>query len=376
MTHRLDDEAVTRELRDAVAGLEPPALAPDTFARIAARRANGERVVLATVDAPVSMSSRRLNLVAGALAALAAMVIIGVALNLRRDSGANETPSPNLLAISSADSACADFSGTRDSSLLRHLMISAFGVSAACGAVPMPTGPIAYVAAQILPGTFTYRGLSITDEAFTSVHAPTSITISRTTWKGTPALLAVRAGALVTGVHLDSLIVSASGPTALYFASWYTTQHPMGSIHAAFDSSSVTIVVKGHLDSAATFPYQMKSGQLPFGFALPLVVPALPLAKGWHGVIDIAPPIHPRAAGLFLKPWESMALRVVGRERITVAAGTFDCWKVQVGEPEDKSLMWVDASTHVVIRSQTTHRFGDTSFEDQVDLQRMILITQ
>ena len=105
MTHRLDDEAVTRELRDAVAGLEPPALAPDTFARIAARRANGERVVLATVDAPVSMSSRRLNLVAGALAALAAMVIIGIALNLRRDSAITSVASRDQFAISAADSA-------------------------------------------------------------------------------------------------------------------------------------------------------------------------------------------------------------------------------------------------------------------------------
>jgi hypothetical protein len=59
-----------------------------------------------------------------------------------------------------------------------------------------------------------------------------------------------------------------------------------------------------------------------------------------------------------------------------IAAGTFDCWKVQIGEPEDQSFMWVDSSTHIVIRSQTTHRFGDTSFEDQVDLQRMILIPE
>lgn len=299
-----------------------------------------------------------------------------IAADSERNSAVIDARSPNLLAISSADSACANFSSARDSSLFRHLMISAFGVSAACGAEPMPHGPIAYVASQILPGTFTYRGLSITDDAFTSVHAPTSLTISRTRWKGTAALLAVRAGSLVTGVHLDSLIVSTSGPTALYFASWYTTQHPMGSIHANFDSSSVTIVMRGHLDSAATFLYRMKVGELPFGFSIPLLAPALPLAKGWHGVIDIAPPIHPRAAALFFKPWESMALRVVGREKLHVAAGAFDCWKVQLGDPHDQSFMWVDAVTHIVVRSQTIHRFGDTSFEDQVDLQHAEFVSQ
>lgn len=147
-------------------------------------------------------------------------------------------------------------------------------------------------------------------------------------------------------------------------------------MHADFDSSMVTIVMTGRFDTVATFSYPRKAGELPFGWTQELVVPALPLTNGWHGTLQIALPIHPHAYKLLGKPWESMALRVVGRERITVAAGTFDCWKVQVGEPEDKSLMWVDASTHVVIRSQTTHRFGDTSFEDQVDLQRMILITQ
>jgi hypothetical protein len=376
MTHRLDDEAVTRELRDAVAGLEPPALAPDTFARIAARRANGERFVLATVDAPASMSSRRLNLVAGTLAALAAMVIIGVALNLRRDSAITSVASRDQFAITAADSACASSPETRDPSMLRHLMIGAFGVSVACGAQPIPDAPITVAPSQILSGTFTYRGLTITDAVFTSVHAPTTISISRVSWHGASALLAVRVGPLITRVSVDSLTVSATDLAPLHWASWYPTQHPVGAMHADFDSSMVTIVMTGRFDTVATFSYPRKAGELPFGWTQELVVPALPLTNGWHGTLQIALPIHPHAYKLLGKPWESMALRVVGRERITVAAGTFDCWKVQVGEPEDKSLMWVDASTHVVIRSQTTHRFGDTSFEDQVDLQRMILITQ
>ena len=65
-------------------------------------------------------------------------------------------------------------------------MIGAFGVSVACGAQPIPDAPITLAPSQILSGTFTYRGLTITDAVFTSVHAPTTISISRTLWHGAP----------------------------------------------------------------------------------------------------------------------------------------------------------------------------------------------
>ena len=248
-------------------------------------------------------------------------------------------------------------------------MIAAFGVPAACGAEPGQDAPIAYVPSQIRTGTFTYGSQSITDGVFTSTHPSSSITISRTTWKGVPAILAVREGALSTGVHLDSLIVSADGPTPLYFASIYHSQHPPGAIRAEFDSAMITIAMT-RLDTVAKLPFQMKSGQLPYGFAIPLAVPALPLAIGWHGVIEIAPPIHPRAYKYFLRPWETISLRVVGRETIRVAAGVFDCWKLRIGEPEGESFLWVSTSNHLAIRSATVSRFGDTSFDDRIELQK------
>ena len=62
--------------------------------------------------------------------------------------------------------------------------------------------------------------------------------------------------------------------------------------------------------------------------------------------------------------YESLA-----QERVTVPAGTFDCWKVSLGEPGMESFMWVSTANHLVVRSQTIYRFGDTEFDDRVDLQ-------
>lgn len=362
-----------RELRDAVAKMEPPPLTPNTFARVVARRGNGERVPLPTSDASITPRSRRVHQLAGVLAAVAAVVVIALVRNIRRDTAAGRASSLDQSALAPADLACANLSESRDSSLLRHLMVSTFGVSAACGAEPTPDAPITVDPFQIARGSFTYGSLTITDGVFTSVHAPTTFTISRTLWHNAPALLAVRDGPLITRVSLDSITVSLASLAPLHWASWYPTQHPVGSMHADFDSSMITIVMTGRYDTVATFPYHATNGQLPFGWTQSLVVPALPLTNGWHGTLQIALPIHPHAYKLLARPWETMSLRVIGREKLRVAAGEFDCWKVQVGEPEDLSYMWVSTSNHLVVRSQTIHRFGDTEFEDRVDLQRMIL---
>lgn len=368
MTSSFDEELRMHALRDAVATLEIPPLCDDSFARISARRARGERIVLMVADAPIAGRVGNGGLVAVLFAAVAALVIAAVV--VRPGAVVSNTSVSDRVSLAAVDSACANAPvTTRDSSALRHLMISAFGVPAACGAEPGQDPPIAFDASQISPGTFTYSSLTVTDGVFTSHHGSSSITVSHTTWKGVPAFLAVRDGGLITGVHLDSLVVSADGPTPLYWASIYYTQHPRGAIHAHFDSAMVTIAMTGHLDTVAALPFRMKSGQLPFGFALPLAIPALPLAPGWHGTVEIAPPIHPRALKHFLRPWETMRLRVVGRETVHVAAGVFDCWKVQVGEPEDESSIWVSTSNHLVIRSVSVSRNGNTSFDDRRELE-------
>jgi hypothetical protein len=367
MTSGLDEAAHVRALRDAVERMEIPRLREDALARIVSRRASGERIALQMLDTSVAEGGRRPWLVSS-LAGLAALIIAAVV--LRPDAGVQSGDIPNRRALAAIDSACASNPATtRDSAALRQLMISAFGVPAACGAEPAHDGPIAYDASQIRTGTFTYDSKSITDGVFTSRHPSSAIAISKTKWRGISAILAVRDGPLLTGVHLDSLIVSADGPAPLYFASIYNTQHPEGAIRAVFDSASITITMTGHFDSVATFPFHMRSGQLPFGFTWPLVIPALPLAPKWHGELDVAPPIHPRAYKYFLRPWETVSLRVVKREMIRVPAGAFDCWKVQIGERPDESAVWVSTENHLVIRSVSVSRNGDTKFEDRHELE-------
>ena len=366
MTPSPRDAARIPERADAIAALEPPRLAEETFGRIAARRARGERIALPVSDASPRRSMRKPIVLATLLGFAAAIVV--ASLVHRHNRGLTETASPEQMALAAVDAACASYA-PRDSSLLRHLMVSAFGVAAACGAELEPSTPVTVDPAQIAPGSYTYGGRTITDRLHTREFKPTTISISRTMWHGAPALIAVRDGPLITRVSLDSLTVSAKDLTPLHWAAWYPTQKPEGSVHADFATDSVTIVMRGRVDTAGTFAYAQRSGRLPQEWAHYLTVPSLPLTSGWHGVLEIAAPYHPHAHAYFTKSWATMSLRVVGRESVKVPAGVFDCWKVSLGEPGIESYMWVSTADHLVVRSQTIYRFGDTEFDDRVDLQ-------
>ena len=159
MTSGLDEAAHVRALRDAVERMEIPRLREDALARIVSRRASGERIALQMLDTSVAEGGRRPWLVSS-LAGVAALIIAAVV--LRPDAGVQSEDLPNHAALAAIDSACASTPATtRDSAALRQLMISAFGVPAACGAEPAHDGPIAYDASQIRAGTFTYDSKAI-----------------------------------------------------------------------------------------------------------------------------------------------------------------------------------------------------------------------
>ena len=150
----LDDAARIRALNDAITKLEPPALSHDTFAQITARRATGERIALPTSKSFQSWWIRKPILLAASLVGVAAAILLAsLVQGYRRD--VPETAAPELMALSPVDAACASFV-KQDSSLLRHLMVSAFGVAAACGAEVEPSVPL-----TVDPGTLAPTQRSI-----------------------------------------------------------------------------------------------------------------------------------------------------------------------------------------------------------------------
>lgn len=83
---------------------------------------------------------------------------------------------------------------------------------------------------------------------------------------------------------------------------------------------------------------------------LAVLVPALPLRRGWRGSlyqVSFSPP-----GAQVVAP---MDLRVVGREQVTVPAGTFDCWRLEVAShlwDFDRYRMWVSRDRGWLIKEQ------------------------
>lgn len=411
MTIFLDEDKCAHALHAAVASLDPPPLARDTFASVNRRRARGERLSLPTSDTSPRSWIGSAHRYAAAAVTVAAAVFVASVLSDRDAGVPDQSTSGDPMAPGTVDAACATYAPP-DSSILRHLMVSTFGVAAACGAEIERSDPIKFVPAQIATGTFAYRTITITDGIDTSIHAPATITVARTVWNGVPAIVAVHHGMsmrsfsvpitagstnvranmqpsdqkpidpdsvrarlearipLMIPVSIDSLTVSAGDLAPLHLATWYPTRTPAGSLHATFGSDSVTIEMKGRVETKGTFAYLRASGRLSQQWIHDLTIPGLPLGKGWHGVLEISAPIHPHASAFFTKAWASITLRVVGKERVNVAAGTFDSWKLEVGDARDQSYLWVSTAHHFVVRSQTTYRFDNTEFKDRVDLER------
>jgi len=75
---------------------------------------------------------------------------------------------------------------------------------------------------------------------------------------------------------------------------------------------------------------------------LPVLLNGLALHDGWSGAI---PYLVPRGDRMALEVFW-MNLRVAGRKRLTVPAGTFDCWRLVLAEPPEKkegiTEFWID----------------------------------
>lgn len=370
MTPTLEEPSNDRDLAERAATMTPPALSAETLARIIARREHGERVSLPLGDDLASAARRRGRRITAVLSTIAATVIAVLVLQ-HRAPASRTSSAEDALAFASADSACESFQGGSDPSALRHLMVSAFGVAVACGAEPVPSPPVEVDGSQIVAGTFVYGSRSVTDGVWTSEHLPSTYVITHHVWNGVPALLIVRTGPLITRVSVDSLTVAVRDLIPLHWASWYPTQKPVGSMHADFDSTSVAFRLTGRVDTAGRFPYTQAPGRLPWGWTNALVIPALKLTRGWHGTIQLAAPYHPHVHREFTQSWATMPLQVVGRETITVPAGSFDCWKLLAGPTDYPSYIWVSTRDHFVVQSRSMYHFDSTEFDDTIYLERM-----
>lgn len=197
------------------------------------------------------------------------------------------------------------------------------------------------------PGEWRYA-VTVTADTQTRSLGERDVTLSRGLYGPTPAWLLVSSGGRGALDALDSLYVNALTLQALHWG----TRLGLAKIGAAFALDTIF----GASDSPLGKQNILlpKPGRLIVnGEMLDAVLRLEPLAIGWRDSVMLML-TEPTAA--VTTPAQ---ITVTGEEQVTVPAGAFDCWVVDVQAGSGQSRLWVSKTGQVVIRAvQAVPRLG------------------
>jgi hypothetical protein len=310
-------------LRASVSALPEP---PNTLLEgILSRRATGDRVLLPAFPAAPARRGWRI----AALVAAGAAVILAVALLPAGQVGSDQA---NM-----GEEAC--MSGMR--SAFYTLVL---GAGLACADSPTPFElpdsayqPVTSLAAdRVMAGTYVYESAMWTDGLVSSPQARESYTLSPVDRDGVPVWEERRTFEYryVSGQYVRRQTSEAWFERAtldgLRYVGYWDDGRPWMDVEVVGDS--IIQQWQGRATGRTRRSARVRGGPVAYlgwsdaqQFA---VIVSLPLADGWAGQIDGVP------------------FAVVGREEITVPAGTFQCWRLE--SPETRLSRTGPGRTRVV----------------------------
>lgn len=339
MWFRSQDDARLDAVRAALAGtppLDPPA---DLLARILASRASGKRVRL-----PNGGSKWRVRIVAIAATVAA---IVALADSIDRGRGGGEPGARDLYTDLLGGALWSPSVGTAQEahkapSPPRYPLIANFDAS------------------RVVGGRWTYEGRTTTDGLHTGATSRVAITASARRLDDLPVWLVTTQRTRAPDAA-DSLFVSQATLRPVRFAingrnsRTYVEQLYSGdSVHETID---VTGRRERHFRGVAALPGPREAALIPFvpfDVNLTLLSQALALNRRWRGSVYALGLVSPPSR---MPPFTPVDLRVIGRDRVTVPAGTFDCWKLEVirrsyAGGESRSHMWMSRDHQWVVKTE------------------------
>ena len=187
---------------------------------------------------------------------------------------------------------------------------------------------------RLSEGVWTYRSSHTTDDVLTQPLGGRRIRLARRTFADRPAWM-LNSSRVVEGVResADTTYLDAASLRPLYtVAQGYKRRFlQVFSADSAYEfidfNGAYGVVLKSFRGSVAI---PIPSDALFFNdwdtYRLAALFPALPLAKGWRGTVYQVAFISQIGS----KGFSPVDVRVLGTERVTVPAGTFDCWRVEI----------------------------------------------
>jgi hypothetical protein len=227
------------------------------------------------------------------------------------------------------------------------------GALSAIGAQPPASTSPTFDGSALKPGRWSY--VATMERGGASIElARRTLSVTAAEYRGTPAWLILDETDAHGQLMPDSIIVRRSDLAPLARAA------RMGPVRlavvAAGDSLTGTMSAPGgdELPVALELARPTMLGDAMLEVALTL----LPLRAGWAGTVQ---ELVPSPFGAALTP---VTLTVVGEERVTVPAGTIDCWVVTAAAGGvEQRLSVAKVGGRLVRRSSTPPRAPDVHYE-------------
>lgn len=207
------------------------------------------------------------------------------------------------------------------------------------GVGPSLTQPA--VVSRLKPMKWLYVISLLTGEGTPQRIGFRTLSLTDTTYDGTPAWLVIDSRQMQTVTYAESLYVARADLRPIY-----RIEHtPNGQTVSRFASDSIRTVFD---DDSGRVAVAMRNtpGSLPTLYLIEGLIAASSLGPDWAASARMTA-IDKHESGVV-----PLALRTVGQEKIGVPDGLFDAWVVslQLGKSEEK--FWVRKSDGVVLREQ------------------------
>lgn len=208
---------------------------------------------------------------------------------------------------------------------------------------PFPSYPMVSATRQIKPGEMSYAFLRH-GQSFSDSTQVMRSRLERATWHDQPAWLMLGAPTADSppiwrdSTWLDTVEVRQLARSVAVYRSEARIveefrEHEVLRGYITPNGTTWTVIRREDDSPNPTAGYTLRTD------ALNLALRRAPIERGWKGSIALVVwPYYSRLA----RQWYDLS--VVGEETVTVPAGTFDCWKIQLGPGparEDRINFWV-----------------------------------
>jgi hypothetical protein len=321
-----------QRLRDTARAVPTPEAPRDLIARVLAERAAGARIRLPDDSVKPRLSRGRIVAVLATTIGVAAMATVFV----------SHRPSRSPLPADETISSAGGF----------FVSTALAGEVAGTLSIPAVTG---VDGTRIVPRRYDYRIQYVKPNGDVTPDGGGSLTVSAATMDGGPAWRMVLDGQQTEEngqrrTMAESLLVRRRSLEPLTRTVHVRPYRRYSGIDIAQRFVGDSVLGEMRTDGGVHRPI---ARQLPAQFGpyvsdaiAPLGLVGVPLSRDWSGRLSV-----PGWAVVPTDVFYPVTLRVVGEERLSTAAGSFDCWKLSVVAGRERRVQWVRKSDGLALRS-------------------------